>query len=90
MRYPDLKDNEWFIPVRKAYRMACCDCGLVHEIDFKLVPHKSGKGIMIRARRHNRATAAVRRGMRDGRAKQEQEARTKTPKKLRSKDTKRR
>lgn len=47
-------------PVRKGYRMCCCDCGLVHRIDFGLVPYGSGKKIVFRAWRDERATAAVR------------------------------
>lgn len=56
-RYPKVAANEWVQPVRKGYRMMCCDCGLVHELDFRI-----WKGhIQLRARRNNRATAARRR-----------------------------
>lgn len=60
-RYNIVKDGEWFFPGRKRYRLACCDCGLVHEVDFALVPWGRGKRIALRPRRHNRATAAKRR-----------------------------
>lgn len=26
---------EWQAPVMKGYLMKCCDCGLVHELEFK-------------------------------------------------------
>lgn len=60
-RYPKVKPGEWVRPIRKGYRMACCDCGLVHELEFKLIPHGKGKKIILRAWRNERATAAVRR-----------------------------
>lgn len=55
-KYP--KPNGWVTPVRKGYRMQCCDCGLVHAIDFRV---KDGK-IQFRVERHFRATAGVRAG----------------------------
>lgn len=63
-RYPKVKPNEWLRPVKRGYRMMCCDCGLVHELDFEHVPWGRGRKIIIRARRNNRATAAARRGKR--------------------------
>lgn len=59
-RYRRMKDGEWFAPKRNGYKMACCDCGLVHTLDFRLVPHGGGKRIILRARRHARATTAMR------------------------------
>ena len=65
----------WIHP-RNGYRMSCCDCGLVHELEFDVfregpgkkagwfTKHKArGKNLRVafRARRNNRATAAVRR-----------------------------
>ena len=29
--------GEWQTPVMRGYRMKCCDCGLVHEIDFRVL-----------------------------------------------------
>lgn len=60
--YRVMQDGEWVNPTRKGYRMMCCDCGLVHTMDFKLVQHgKKGKVIFLRASRDNRATANARR-----------------------------
>lgn len=59
-RYPQVYENEWVRPVRRNYRMRCCDCDLIHVIDFKLIPYGSGKKVIFRARRDNRATAAAR------------------------------
>ncbi len=67
--------SEW-LHMRPGYRMACCDCGLVHNIEAKafrasrrkvrsgyiaLGPEVSGLRIMLRAGRNNRATAQHRR-----------------------------
>lgn len=57
MRYEQAVDNKWVRPIRRGYRMKCCDCSLVHEIDFSV---EDGRAI-FRARRNNRATAAARR-----------------------------
>lgn len=27
--------TEWVMPIPKGYLMKCCDCGLVHEMQFK-------------------------------------------------------
>lgn len=42
-KYDQIHENEWIIPVMKGYRMACCDCGLVHELDFKVILAKVKK-----------------------------------------------
>jgi hypothetical protein len=57
MRYDRPEANEWIQPVREGYRAACCDCGLVHEVDFRVVKGRA----QFRVRRNNRATAAMRR-----------------------------
>lgn len=61
------KDGDWSEWVRPlpGYRFACCDCGLVHEMQFDIGKSDAGEeGVIIfRARRHNRATAATRRHM---------------------------
>ena len=42
-----MKGGEWAQPIRKGYTLQCCDCGLVHSMDFRV--HK-GK-IQFRAYR---------------------------------------
>lgn len=29
--------SRWVQPITKGYRMQCCDCGLVHLVDFRVV-----------------------------------------------------
>lgn len=67
---------DWQFPIMSGYRMACCDCGLVHDMEFVVskVSRTSKDGtftatdiksklmrVRFRARRNNRSTAAVRR-----------------------------
>ena len=59
--YEHPKHNEWIQPVRKDYKMCCCDCGLVHNMDFRIYKGR----VQIRARRNNRSTGQVRRWNRD-------------------------
>lgn len=56
-RYLQPEANEWVQPVRRDYKMACCDCGLVHNLDFRI--HKGR--VQFRARRNYRSTAMMRR-----------------------------
>lgn len=60
-RYPKIFDGEWVRPIMKGYRMRCCDCGLVHVLDFKIIPYGKGRKIKFRAYRDERSTAACRR-----------------------------
>ncbi len=66
-RYPTPKTpHEWIQPVHKGYRAACCDCGLVHLFNFRILDAKTGKimkgmKVQFQIYRHVRATAAVRR-----------------------------
>lgn len=48
------RDGEWVqLASRKGYRMACCDCGLIHVLNFRV---RKGK-IQFQAQRDVRATA---------------------------------
>ncbi len=67
-KYPDIRDGEWIHPL-KGYRMACCDCGLVHHIDFRIVQHKGRNRIVFAGTRDRRATAAMRRSKRFAKVK---------------------
>jgi hypothetical protein len=62
------KDGEWLTPTRR-HKMACCDCGLVHKMTFRIVRierlngRKYGKlAIQFKASRNERSTAGRRRG----------------------------
>ncbi len=64
-RYRQRRDGEGFtVPSGEPYRIACCDCGLVHDFAFV---SEDGKPIGIAARRNNRATAQRRRRLKAAR-----------------------
>jgi hypothetical protein len=66
--------SDWQWPRHNGYRIACCDCGLVHRIDFRIdtsgrelltidgirVRRRHGH-VMLRVARDNRGTASHRR-----------------------------
>lgn len=59
MRYPKLQDGEWIFPEKEGFKWACCDCGLVHRLEFVTAPEDAS--LAFRATRDKRATAAKRR-----------------------------
>jgi len=52
-RFKKVKSNQWEQPVMKGYLMKCCDCGLVHEMDFRIAYGKTEdkNRVQLRARR---------------------------------------
>lgn len=48
-RYKPVADGEWVRPVMRGYRMKCCDCGLVHVLDFKVIKWARGHKVLFRA-----------------------------------------
>ena len=59
-KYATLKGGwtAWVQPVSRGYKMACCDCGLVHNFEFRI--DAIGQ-INFRAKRNARSTAQMRR-----------------------------
>jgi hypothetical protein len=49
--------SRWVQPVKRGYLMACCDCGLVHRMEFRI----AGGRVQFRAQRAPRVTAQHRR-----------------------------
>ena len=56
--------TEWVRPIRRGYKMACCDCGLVHSMDFRIRNEWRGNVVEFRVMRNQKATSAMRRYMR--------------------------
>lgn len=67
---------KWIAPQMRGYRLGCCDCGLVHDVNFEVVKvmktspdgswtHKvldpQKYRVLMVARRNNRSTAGMRR-----------------------------
>ena len=42
-KHPPVKDGEWIRPKMSGYEMECCDCGLIHKIDFVVVDEEDGE-----------------------------------------------
>jgi hypothetical protein len=61
MKYDEPEDGEWIFPKRRGYLLACCDCGLVHRMDFRLM----GKHIEFRVFLEPRRTGQMRRWMKN-------------------------
>ena len=75
VKYRTTSDGEIVVPVMDGYKMACCDCGLVHNIDFKIMEEKvladgsvelrptkkKGLAVAYRPERNVRSTAQLRR-----------------------------
>lgn len=59
--YHKPKAGEWVQPIRKGYKLACCDCGLVHTMNFRV---RNGR-VQFAVWRNNRATAIMRRKHKD-------------------------
>lgn len=63
-KYTQRQDGEGFtIPNGQIYKLACCDCGLVHQIVISAPGVKEGEPLGFAARRDNRATATRRRSL---------------------------
>ena len=63
-RYYKQKDGEWVRPQHNDYLMVCCDCGLVHRLNFRVLkdtPRQGQNSVTLQAFRDNRKTAAFRR-----------------------------
>jgi len=56
-RYHLPRDGEWLRPITKQYTVACCDCGSVHKVDFRVVDGR----VEVRAFRAPRETRLLRR-----------------------------
>jgi hypothetical protein len=56
--YYHVTDGEWIVVPKRGYKEQCCDCGLVHKLNFKV--NKFGQ-IEIQTIRDERSTSAVRR-----------------------------
>jgi hypothetical protein len=62
-RYKSLRDGEGTeVLNRVPFRLACCDCGLVHDVVVVAAGKRVRKEIGFAVKRNNRATAARRRG----------------------------
>jgi hypothetical protein len=61
MRYRQQYAGDRVRPVMRGYKMCCCDCGLIHVLDFFVIRWGRGHKVEFRARQDKRATSAARR-----------------------------
>lgn len=57
LMYEVAYDNEWVQPRQRRFKLECCDCGLIHEVDFRIVRKGDVEKVQFRARRERRETA---------------------------------
>lgn len=55
-RFPKVKAGQWIQPIKRGHLMACCDCSLVHRVDFRIVNDR----VQLRADRAIGHTKALR------------------------------
>lgn len=61
--YVEAADGKWYSQPM-IDRIACCDCGLVHDVEYRVSSGFLGvPALEVKATRNARATAQVRRGM---------------------------
>lgn len=58
IEYPS---SEWIRPKMKGWKMGCCDCGLIHTIDFKIEKKGRRNVVLMRIKRDEEATEFSRR-----------------------------
>lgn len=59
MAYEQPKVGQWVQPVKCGYKLACCDCGLVHRLDFRVYRGRA----QFRVFESRRSTGQIRRWM---------------------------
>jgi hypothetical protein len=67
-KYRRIRDGEWVAPRRRGYKLMCCDCGLVHTVNFKIVTKGGRTFLSYQAFRDPHATALSRRKRKPKRA----------------------
>lgn len=66
MDYPVIRQKDsrrpssWIRPVQDRFHLACCDCSLVHDMDFRVVKSIAGPRVEFRVRRNERQTQQLR------------------------------
>jgi hypothetical protein len=59
--YPQWYDGEWVRVPMKGFKEQCCDCGLVHKLNFRLRENTLGQTVIeIQAFRDGPATGGAR------------------------------
>lgn len=51
--FKQVASGEWVQPIRKGYLFKCCDCSLIHSMDFRIAKNGRGQFIQFRAMRYD-------------------------------------
>mgnify|MGYP006951091658 CR=1 FL=1 len=46
MKCKPVQSGEWVQPRRRNYIMQCCDCGLLHRMNFRIARDKRGRNFI--------------------------------------------
>jgi hypothetical protein len=72
IRYSVIPYGEWIRPRLRNFREQCCDCGLIHRLDFRVVDARAaargGRGRITRSSRRSPVAYIEFRTRRDDRA----------------------
>lgn len=53
LSFPQVQSGEWVTPRMSGYRMQCCDCGLIHRLNFRILRMgKTNLVVQFQAFRH--------------------------------------
>ena len=55
--YAQVEEGTWVFITKRAHRLMCCSCALVHDVDYR---EKTKGWLEVRYRINRRATAAAR------------------------------
>ncbi len=58
MEYEKKIQNRWLTPIEDGFKLACCDCGLVHDVAFRVL---DGRAQINFIRRDSAETTRLRR-----------------------------
>lgn len=56
--------TDWIQPKKRGFVLACCDCGLSHRLQFRIVHKGKRQGIQFRAKRDRKQTTIQRKRLR--------------------------
>lgn len=54
VRFVKVSDGEWVQPIMRGYRMKCCDCGLIHRLNFRIVSNGKRTRVQFQAFRETK------------------------------------
>jgi hypothetical protein len=59
-KIPTASDGEWIQPRMRRFSLMCCDCGLVHHFNFRIVRQGRRERVQFQAFRAPRLTGGAR------------------------------